>query len=215
MKILNPMKNEHLELSGINFDTTYDMYTRTKYGIYYTPKEYSKSISELVHRSTSNVDKYTIIDRCAGTGNLELYLTKDELQHTWLNTIEVKEYNILKELYKDKVLSITNIDALSKDVIHEDLRSIINNKEYKVILLENPPFFIIKNKLKYNITLDDPLPLFLSSGFNHYLRNPDDEYILVLPNKRSTLNLINKTMLESFTFQKDNKTKICARYKNS
>lgn len=46
---------------------------------------------------------YIILDRCAGTGNLEKRLTDEELSHCIVSTIEYYEYKVLLELLGSKV----------------------------------------------------------------------------------------------------------------
>ncbi|WP_341493697.1 hypothetical protein [Mesomycoplasma ovipneumoniae] len=49
---------------------------------------------------------YIILDRCAGTGNLEKWLTDEELSHVIVSTYEYYEYKVLVELLGDKVRHI-------------------------------------------------------------------------------------------------------------
>ena len=49
---------------------------------------------------------YVIIDRCAGTGNLEAVFTDEELSHCILSTYEYFEYKVLFERLGDKVRHI-------------------------------------------------------------------------------------------------------------
>jgi type I restriction-modification system DNA methylase subunit len=63
-------------------------------GAFYTPIEYCRLAVNLVREAIKNIPKghdYVIIDRCAGTGNLEVLLTDDELSHTIVATYELKE----------------------------------------------------------------------------------------------------------------------------
>jgi hypothetical protein len=99
---------------------------------------------------------YVIIDRCAGTGNLEEYLTEEELKHCVLSTYEYYEYKVLlarlgsrvkliippteKDAeYRDE--KIKNADALSENYINNDyLQELIKNPKMTIIMLENPPY---------------------------------------------------------------------------
>lgn len=105
---------------------------------------------------------YIILDRCAGTGNLEKFFTDEELSHCVLNTYDYTEWTTLKGLYDGRVRMIIPPthdsrdnkgllkvgDALSEDFInYEPLNQIIKNKNISVIILENPPFVdIFSNK---------------------------------------------------------------------
>ena len=49
---------------------------------------------------------YIILDRCAGTGNLERFLHSEELAHCVLNTYDYTEWTTLKGLYDERVKMI-------------------------------------------------------------------------------------------------------------
>jgi len=99
---------------------------------------------------------YIILDRCAGTGNLQSYMTDDELLHCIVSTIEYYEYKVLQELIGAKVRHIippietsdtfnaglvAGADALSEEYIENSLiRQYIDNPKCTVILFENPPY---------------------------------------------------------------------------
>lgn len=124
-------------------------------GAYYTPPAYVAKMHELLLHAISEIPSgkdYIIIDRCAGTGNLEEGLPDEILRHCVLSTIEYNEYVILNYKYGDKCLVvIPNTDALAFDVIpaeHDDkqvvlndfVREKINDNDCIVILMENPPY---------------------------------------------------------------------------
>ena len=72
----------------------------------YTHPLYSKKALELVRVAINRVPEgndYIILDRCAGTGNLEEFLTDEELSHCILSTYEYYEYKVLQERLGDKV----------------------------------------------------------------------------------------------------------------
>ena len=66
---------------------------------HFIPSElYAKKSLELVRDAIRRVPQgndYVIIDRCAGTGNLERLMTKEELSHTIVSTLEYYEYKSL------------------------------------------------------------------------------------------------------------------------
>lgn len=128
-------------------------------GAFYTPKLYAQKSLELVRSAISRVPKgndYIILDRCAGTGNLEQYLTEEELSHTIVSTLEYYEYKVLFELLGDKVRHIIppkenddtfrsglvkGSDALSKEFIESEIiQSYVKDDKCTIILFENPPF---------------------------------------------------------------------------
>ena len=138
-------------------------------GAFFTPERYVRVATEYVRKAINLIKNhygenrdYIILDRCAGTGNLEKFLTDDELSHCVLNTYDYTEWTTLKGLYDGRVRMIIPPthesrdnegllrvgDALSEDFInYEPLKCLINDKNTSVILLENPPFVdIFSNK---------------------------------------------------------------------
>ena len=85
-------------------------------GAFYTPEPYCKKAAELVEMAVARVpdgNDYIILDRCAGTGNLEAALigvydkNGDELiSHCVVSTYEYYEYKVLLERIGDKVRDI-------------------------------------------------------------------------------------------------------------
>lgn len=123
-------------------------------GAYYTPKAYVEEMHKLLYEAINEIPEgmdYIIIDRCAGTGNLEEGLPDEILKHCILSTIEFNEYVILNLKYGDKCLVvIPNTDALAYDIIpaehneqgiaNDYIREKVNDKNCVVILMENPPY---------------------------------------------------------------------------
>jgi len=136
---------------------------RKRLGAFFTPKQYVKIATEYLRKAIKEVPKgydYIILDRCAGTGNLEESLTPEELKHCVLNTYVYAEWTTLKGLYEGRVRKIiphthdnkdpdgllTDGDALTEDFdriitkIIDGYRKAANGK-LVVIGLENPPYF--------------------------------------------------------------------------
>lgn len=128
-------------------------------GAFYTPEFYAEKTAELLRRAISRVPEgndYVIIDRCAGTGNLEKVLTDEELSHCIVSTYEYYEYKVLQELLGDKVRHlippfesrdtfaagmVNGADALSKEYVeNEIIKQYIDNPNITIILYENPPY---------------------------------------------------------------------------
>lgn len=128
-------------------------------GAFYTPIPYCEKAAELVRKAIARVPEgndYIIIDRCAGTGNLESILSDEELEHCILSTYEYYEYKVLCERLADKVRYIIppveyddtydkgfvkNANALSEEYIaHKLIQKYISDKHCTIILLENPPY---------------------------------------------------------------------------
>ena len=140
-------------------DKLNDNLTQKNLGAFYTHKLYAQKSLELVREAIKRVPEgndYVIIDRCAGTGNLEQFMTDDELSHTIVSTVEYYEYKVLFELLGDKVRHIIppteesdtfnaglvrGADALSEEYINSKLiKQYINNPKCTIILFENPPY---------------------------------------------------------------------------
>ncbi len=128
-------------------------------GAFYTPALYAKKSIELVRDAINRVpvgNDYIILDRCAGTGNLELQLTDDELSHCIVSTYEYYEYKVLMELLGDKVRHIIppvevketfnngmvrGADALSEEFVGADIiQQYLVEENCTIILFENPPY---------------------------------------------------------------------------
>lgn len=140
-------------------DKLNDTIQKKNLGAFYTPKLYVDKSIELVREAISRVPKgndYIILDRCAGTGNLEKRLTNEELSHCIVSTIEYYEYKVLLELLGSKVRYIVpptekedtfnmglvrDADALSEEYINNPvIKQYINDSNCTIILFENPPF---------------------------------------------------------------------------
>lgn len=112
-------------------------------------------VREAIKRVPEGND-YIILDRCAGTGNLELGLTDEEKSHAILSTVEYYEYKVLLEILGDKVRYIIpptekedtfnmglvrGADALSEEYINNPvIKQYIDNPNCTIILFENPPY---------------------------------------------------------------------------
>ncbi len=154
-----PYKEKDNERFKYLMDTLNDKLSKKELGAFYTPTPYCKLAVEMVREAIKlvpNGNDYVIIDRCAGTGNLEEFLTEEELSHCILSTYEYYEYKVLLARLGSKVKfiipphdddaifkdgRIVNADAMSKEYIeNEYLQSIINNPKIIIIMLENPPY---------------------------------------------------------------------------
>ena len=140
-------------------DKLNDNIKKKNLGAFYTPLSYVEKSYELLRKAIARVPKgndYVIIDRCAGTGNLEKLLTTDELSHCIVSTVEYYEYKVLLELLGDKVRYVVppvekddtfnaglvrGSDALSKEFLeHEVIKQYIDDPKCTIILFENPPY---------------------------------------------------------------------------
>lgn len=140
-------------------DKLNDTILKKNLGAFYTHTLYAQKAVELVRKAIARVpagNDYIILDRCAGTGNLESALTDEELSHCIVSTIEYYEYKVLQELIGSKVRHIippyeesntfnaglvNGADALSKEYVdNEVIKQYVDNPKCTIILFENPPY---------------------------------------------------------------------------
>ncbi|SFW13415.1 hypothetical protein SAMN02910409_0484 [Prevotellaceae bacterium HUN156] len=140
-------------------DRLNDVLHKKNLGAFYTHPLYAEKSLELVRKAIERVPEgndYVIIDRCAGTGNLESSMTEEELSHTIVSTYEYYEYKVLMEAFGDKVRHtippteridtfnggmVRGANALSREYItNETIKQYIDNPKCTIILFENPPF---------------------------------------------------------------------------
>lgn len=147
-------------------DCLNDRLNKKDLGAFYTPEPYCQKAAELVEMAVARVpdgNDYIILDRCAGTGNLESALygrydkNGDELiSHCVVSTYEYYEYKVLLERIGQDVRNIippteanvvyengkvSNADAMSKDYIDNPLiKQYVDNPNCTIILFENPPY---------------------------------------------------------------------------
>lgn len=163
---INPWTGQESDFKYI-MDVLNDPMTQKKLGAFYTPPAYAKRASELVRNAIERVPEgndYVIIDRCAGTGNLEMYLDdggEDILSHVIVSTYELKEWMVLKDRYNGRVRYIippvpanpddlpslndegflSGANALTRDIIdNPEVRKYIDDPKCTIILFENPPY---------------------------------------------------------------------------
>ncbi|MCD8007160.1 MAG: hypothetical protein LUF29_09435 [Oscillospiraceae bacterium] len=140
-------------------DALNDFLQKKNLGAFYTPDLYAEKSVELVRQAIKRVpphNDYIILDRCAGTGNLERHLNDEELGHCVVSTVEYYEYKVLQELIGEKVRHIippiettdtfnaglvNGADALSKEYIDNPvIKQYIDAPNCTIILFENPPY---------------------------------------------------------------------------
>lgn len=171
-EFINPYKGKTNEKFKYLMDKLNDSMQKKDLGAFYTPDIYCKKSLELLRLAIKSISKekdYIILDRCAGTGNLERNLTIDELSHCVLSTYEYYEYKVLVETLGDKVRHIIpptekedtfnaglvrGADALSEEYYQNEIikKYIDLNKENKcaIIVFENPPYAESNGTTKIN-----------------------------------------------------------------
>ncbi len=154
-----PYKGKSNEKFRYLMDRLNDDLHKKDLGAFYTHTVYAEKSLELVRKAIARVpngNDYVIIDRCAGTGNLESGMTTEELSHTIVSTYEYYEYKVLLETFGDKVRHIIpptekidtfnggmvrGANALSMDYVNnETIMQYVRNPQCTIILFENPPF---------------------------------------------------------------------------
>ncbi len=169
-------KEEIYEKSKIEFpwliDCLNDKFLQKELWAFYTPDPYVKKATELLRIAISKIPKwndYIILDRCSWTGQLENFLTAEELSHCVLSTYETWEWNVLYNKFIDKVrliippeVSAENSlvegwDALSRHFIFwersnleplkesyknciKQLNDYVSDPKCNIIIFENPPY---------------------------------------------------------------------------
>lgn len=158
-RFIVPYEGETNEKFKYLMDQLNDRLKKKKLGAFYTPEAYAEKAHELLQMAIARVPEgndYVIIDRCAGTGNLEAVFTDEELSHCILSTYEYFEYKVLFERLGDKVRHIVppteqnveyadglivNADAMSKEFIENPvIRRYVDDPKVTVIMYENPPY---------------------------------------------------------------------------
>ena len=164
--LINPYTGKSNEKFKYLMDCLNDRLSKKDLGAFYTPIPYAKKAAELVQMAVDRVpdgNDYIILDRCAGTGNLEAALIgltdkngDDLIEHCVVSTYEYYEYKVLQERIGDKVRDIippseanvvyengkvANADAMSEDFINNPIiRQYVDDPKYSIILYENPPY---------------------------------------------------------------------------
>ncbi|MDD1359391.1 hypothetical protein [Metamycoplasma hyosynoviae] len=157
--------NDMQEIISTKWDHVGGKQSRKDRGAFFTPPQYVKKIQEFLKNSIKECENklYLIIDRCAGSRNLEMGLDDEILKNTILNTYEFCEWVHLGYSFNSKCKKIkppyTNA-KLTDIYSDEDLMGCSNaleedfniwlskylndwrnkNPNGKVIFLENPPF---------------------------------------------------------------------------
>ena len=165
-----PYEGDDWEEFSHILDQLNDRLKKIELGAFYTPDPYVVKAQELLRDAIARVPEgndYVIVDRCAGTGILEQFLTEDELSHVIVNTYEEFEYlELLRELAgRVRVIipatydagdpntdgTLKNGDALSKNFIlgvpdlngkrvPNPIQKYVDDPHCTIIVFENPPY---------------------------------------------------------------------------
>lgn len=164
--LINPYTEKTNERFAYLMDCLNSRLAKKDLGAFYTCNVYSIKAGELVMKAVERVPEgndYIILDRCAGTGALEIGLTglKDKngdelISHCVVSTYEYYEYKVLMERIGDMVRDIipptegnirfengviSNADAMSEEYINNEIiKKYIDDEKCTVILYENVPY---------------------------------------------------------------------------
>lgn len=164
--LINPYIEPTNEKFKYLMDCLNDRLNKKDLGAFYTPEPYCQKAAELVEMAVARVpdgNDYIILDRCAGSGNLEaaLYGRYDKrggalISHCVVSTYEYYEYKVLLERIGQDVRNIippteanicfengviSNADAMSKEYIDNPLiKQYVDNPKCTIILFENVPY---------------------------------------------------------------------------
>lgn len=167
--LIKPYTGKTNKAFNLQMDCLNDRLSKKDLGAFYTHPVYAKlAARELVLPAANATIKagkkdYVILDRCAGTGNLESALIglKDDngdelISHCIVSTYEYWEYKVLNENIGDKVRHIIpsseanveyfggkvlNADAMSEEYINnKTVKQYLDDEDCAVILFENPPY---------------------------------------------------------------------------
>lgn len=168
--LITPYQGADYEEFSHILDRLNDKLKKIELGAFYTPDAYVTKAHELLRDAIARVPEgndYVVIDRCAGTGNLERFLDTETLSHFIVNTYEQFEYLELLREFGDKVRAIIpptyregdprygmllNGDALSDrfvlgvpdpqtgERIPNAIQKYLEDPKCTIILFENPPY---------------------------------------------------------------------------
>lgn len=99
-------------------DCLNDKFLQKELWAFYTPDAYVKKATELLRFAISKIPEwndYIILDRCAWTGQLENFLSEEELSHCVLSTYETWEWNVLYNKFIDKVRLVIPPEASAEN----------------------------------------------------------------------------------------------------
>ena len=261
--LITPYQGKTNESFRYLMDCLNDRLAKKELGSFYTPLPYAKKAAELVlcavNRALEAGKKdYIILDRCAGTGNLESALIdlRDKngdplIAHCIVSTYEYYEYKVLQEQIGDQVRlllpddgsaaefdhgKVPGADAMSEQYVHNKaLRNFLDDPDCAVILFENPPYgdssasensvagdrsqkartprkdsYVaqcfkaeIKKYKTFQSSSRELSNLFIWSGFQYYLRQPTDSYIVFSPVKYfKSIGLVKKHFFKGYAFNR-------------
>jgi len=145
---IHPWKGEEKDFKYI-MDLLNDTQHKKELGAFYTPPAYCRKATELVRRAIKQIPAghdYIILDRCAGTGNLEEFLTDKPVSDIGIGELSRYIDKSLKTKYlQDKADVITTF--YSKHYFNEITVGELEKHKTKISLYD----YIFDNELSHTI----------------------------------------------------------------
>lgn len=140
---LYPWKGKDIDFKYIN-DLLNAKTLKKELGAFYTPALYCRKATELVRKAIKSIPKgndYIILDRSAGTGNLEEFLTDKNVKDITIGELDkylekdfVEKYlqdksKVIKVFYSDKILDGITMDELEKQKTKINIYDYLSDNE--------------------------------------------------------------------------------------
>ncbi|MFA6526323.1 MAG: hypothetical protein WCT26_02830 [Candidatus Buchananbacteria bacterium] len=170
-----PWKGEEKDFKYI-MDLLNDKQQKAELGAFYTPPAYCRKATELVRRAIKQIPTdhdYIILDRCAGTGNLEEFLTDKpvndivigELSH-YIDKILKAKYlqdkaDVISTFYSKRNFNEITIGELEKHKTKISLRDYISDNELSHTIVntyELKEWIVLNNRIGDRVKLIIPPP---------------------------------------------------------
>jgi len=167
-----PWKGKDIDFKYIN-DLLNDKIRKKELGAFYTPSPYCRKAVELVRRAIKQLPKghdYIILDRTAGTGNLEEFLTDkrvnditiDELDRYIEEDLKIKylqsKKDVIKTFYSDRLFGELTVGELEKHKTKISIHDYLSNDEIGHAIVNT---YELKEWIVLNVRLGDKVKLII------------------------------------------------------
>ena len=167
-----PWKGKDVDFKYIN-DLLNDKIRKKELGAFYTPSPYCRKAVELVRRAIKQLPKghdYIILDRTAGTGNLEEFLTDkkvnditiDELDRYIEEDLKIKylqsKKDVIKTFYSDRLFGELTVGELEKHKTKITLHDYLSDNEISHAIVNT---YELKEWIVLNERLGDKVKLII------------------------------------------------------
>ncbi len=167
-----PWKGQDIDFKYIN-DLLNATILKKELGAFYTPAPYCRKATELVRKAISQLPKghdYIILDRSAGTGNLEEFLTDKKVENITIGELDkyldkdfIEKYlqdkaRVIKMFYSDKNLYNITIKELEKQKTKINLHDYLFDNELSHTIVNT---YELKEWIILNERLGDKVKLII------------------------------------------------------